>query len=228
LDGLHEFSKGVYDAVNFKDIICGEPRAYVQVADRLITIFDRDGKLSVVGETLPLGYMSVVDLNKEEEKLRKQLDEEIVDVKYCGYVGYGCIYLSVIYFKTVSGRELCVPYIDNYNCGKSGERFNGIIENGKFYSGSELIEILKKIIPVIENTEFNDGKKVPDILIIGDANYDGIINSRDCSYIVRQIASRNNDSLPDTVDYNKDGKKNVRDAAAIAADLSKLTYGRRD
>ena len=230
LEGLYAFNNGIYEVKKFEDTIFGEVRTYVEIGDKLVTIIESNGKLNVAsGETLPLGYKSVVDLNKEEEKLRQQIDEDIADVKYCGYQGAGAISLSAIYFKTVSGKELVVPFIDNYDYEKKDQnRFEGVIENGKFYSGSEFIEILKGIIPVLENGDIDSGNALLDVSILGDVNNDGKVDARDCSYIVKRIANRNGESLPDNADYNKDGKKNVRDAAAIAVDLSKLTNDRRD
>ena len=43
---------------------------------------------------------------------------------------------------------------------------------------------------------------------------------RDAALIAKLIASNNADELPETADYNKDGKINVRDAAAIAKNLA--------
>ena len=56
--------------------------------------------------------------------------------------------------------------------------------------------------------------------ILGDANGDSITNVRDCAFIASALATGKADSLPNTADYNKDGKKNVRDAAAISKDLA--------
>ena len=54
----------------------------------------------------------------------------------------------------------------------------------------------------------------------GDANDDNITNVRDCAFIATAIANGKADTLPDAADYNKDGKKNVRDAAALSSDLA--------
>ena len=55
---------------------------------------------------------------------------------------------------------------------------------------------------------------------LGDVNYDGSVNVRDCAYIAKKLAEGKGDSLPVNADYNRDGKKNVRDAAAISKDLA--------
>ena len=47
-----------------------------------------------------------------------------------------------------------------------------------------------------------------------------IITVRDAALIAKYIANNNADELPETADYNKDGKINVRDAAAIAKNLA--------
>ena len=51
-------------------------------------------------------------------------------------------------------------------------------------------------------------------------------NIRDCAVIARKIAAGKGNELPEEADYNKDGKKNVRDAAALAKDLANAyNYG---
>lgn len=55
----------------------------------------------------------------------------------------------------------------------------------------------------------------------GNANDDKYINVRDCAAIASMLAKGEGSSLPETADYNHDGKKNVRDAAALAAYLAK-------
>ena len=42
------------------------------------------------------------------------------------------------------------------------------------------------------------------------------LSVRDCSFIASMLAKNKADQLPETADFNKDGKINVRDAAAIA------------
>ena len=223
LGGLYDYNHGKYTAETFEELIRGEIRTYVKIGNKLATIVDRNGELTIAqGETLPIGYKSVLELHEEEQKLRQQIDEEIIDVKYCGFQGMGCIYLSVIYFKTADGKELCVPYIDNYNFGKEGGRFDGIIENGRIYTGEELIEILKNVIDVLDESNFDElgnvitDDGVPNTGIIGDVNGDGMVNARDCSVIARAVAGRYTQALHETADYNRDGKIDVRDAAAIA------------
>jgi hypothetical protein len=54
----------------------------------------------------------------------------------------------------------------------------------------------------------------------GDANEDKYINVRDCAEIAFKLAQKNGNTLPDTADYNKDSKKDVRDAAAMARALA--------
>jgi hypothetical protein len=223
LDGLHEWSlSGVYEANSFEELIKGRVKNYVQVGTQLIAVIEIDGKLTAFVETQPMGYKSVVELSKEETKLREQIDEDIADVKYCGYQGFGCIHLSVIYFKTASGKEYVVPYIDNYNCGNEGGRFDDIMENGKIYTGKEFIEIAKKIVPDLTDLDPNvpvyDGGLNTGILGDVDGNYK--VDVRDCSRIAKALAKGYVQSLHDTADYNKDKKKDVRDAAAIAKDLA--------
>lgn len=58
------------------------------------------------------------------------------------------------------------------------------------------------------------------------ADYDAVsfnsdeISVRDCAIIAKAVAENKTATLPDSADYNMDGKKNVRDAAAIAKDLA--------
>ncbi len=54
----------------------------------------------------------------------------------------------------------------------------------------------------------------------GDANADKYIDVRDCAEISSMLALRKGDTLPETADYNKDGNKDVRDAAFMARDLA--------
>lgn len=56
--------------------------------------------------------------------------------------------------------------------------------------------------------------------ISGDANHDGTVNVRDCSYIAKILAENKADTLHDCADFNDDGKINVRDASAIASALA--------
>ena len=57
--------------------------------------------------------------------------------------------------------------------------------------------------------------------IIGDANGDNSLSVQDCSFIAQALANRKGDTLPESADYNKDGKKNVIDAMEIAKDLAR-------
>ncbi len=61
---------------------------------------------------------------------------------------------------------------------------------------------------------------VPKV-VSGDANGDNSLNVQDCSFIAQALANRKGDTLPESADYNKDGKKNVIDAMEIAKDLAK-------
>lgn len=54
----------------------------------------------------------------------------------------------------------------------------------------------------------------------GDANSNGKTDVRDCSYIANALAHGKGDSLPETADYNRDGKRNVSDAANLARDVA--------
>ena len=56
--------------------------------------------------------------------------------------------------------------------------------------------------------------------VLGDANNDNELNVRDCSFIAQALANRKGDTLPESADYNKDGKKNVIDAMEIAKYLA--------
>ena len=58
-------------------------------------------------------------------------------------------------------------------------------------------------------------------LLSGDANGDNSISVQDCSFIAKALANRKGDELPESADYNKDGKKNVIDAMEIAKDLAR-------
>ena len=57
--------------------------------------------------------------------------------------------------------------------------------------------------------------------VSGDANGDNSLSVQDCSFIAQALANRKGDELPESADYNKDGKKNVIDAMEIAKDLAK-------
>jgi len=122
--------------------------------------------------------------------------------------------LSVIYYKTVSGYEFVVPYIND----AYGE-YTGIIENGKLYSTAEFLNQMKLVFN-ISNYNPNEDIGVNDTYIIGDANSDYSVDVRDCSYIAKMLSSNLPGMLRDVCDYNKDGNKNVRDAAAIAQSLA--------
>ncbi len=50
----------------------------------------------------------------------------------------------------------------------------------------------------------------------GDANGDTITNVRDCAFIASALAKGEGSTLSESADFNKDGKVNVRDAAALA------------
>ncbi len=56
--------------------------------------------------------------------------------------------------------------------------------------------------------------------ITGDANNDGIVNVRDCSFIALMLSQSRADILAEHSDFNLDSKVNVRDAAAIAIALA--------
>lgn len=58
--------------------------------------------------------------------------------------------------------------------------------------------------------------------LLGDANGDTKLNARDCSFIARTIAASKISELPMEADFNKDGKVNIRDAAALAGYLVSL------
>ncbi len=61
---------------------------------------------------------------------------------------------------------------------------------------------------------------VPKI-VLGDADGNNELNVRDCAAIASALASGKGEELPGTADYNRDGKKDVRDAAAISKDLAR-------
>ena len=62
---------------------------------------------------------------------------------------------------------------------------------------------------------------LPEMFPIGDVNFDRAVNVRDCAFIAVFIANDKADSLPMEADVNRDGKKNVRDAAALSKDLAR-------
>ena len=64
--------------------------------------------------------------------------------------------------------------------------------------------------------------KYVEPVIPGDANLDGKLTVRDCSYKVNCLSVNKAYLLPDTADFNMDGLKDVRDAAGIAHELSKI------
>lgn len=62
----------------------------------------------------------------------------------------------------------------------------------------------------------------PVIKLLGDADNDNELTTRDCAFIAATLAQGKNDELTDTADFNNDGEVNVRDAAAIARELAEL------
>ena len=62
---------------------------------------------------------------------------------------------------------------------------------------------------------------LPEMFPIGDVNFDRAVNVRDCAFIAVFIANDKADSLPMEADVNRDGKKNVRDAAALSKHLAR-------
>ncbi len=68
----------------------------------------------------------------------------------------------------------------------------------------------------VTTTETN----VPKV-VSGDANGDNSLSVQDCVFIAKALANRKGDTLPESADYNKDGKKNVIDAMEIAKDLAR-------
>ncbi len=69
---------------------------------------------------------------------------------------------------------------------------------------------------VVTTTETN----VPKV-ISGDANGDNSLSVQDCVFIAKALANKKGETLPESADYNKDGKKNVIDAMEIAKDLAR-------
>ncbi len=57
-------------------------------------------------------------------------------------------------------------------------------------------------------------------ITLGDVNGNGKADVRDASFIARKIAGGKAADLPDSADYNKDGVKNIRDAATLAKELA--------
>lgn len=57
-------------------------------------------------------------------------------------------------------------------------------------------------------------------ITLGDVNGNGKADVRDVSFIAREIAGGKAADLPDSADYNKDGVKNIRDAATLAKELA--------
>ena len=57
-------------------------------------------------------------------------------------------------------------------------------------------------------------------VIMGDVNGSGKVDVRDVSFIARKVAGGKAADLPDSADFNKDGRKNIRDAAALANKLA--------
>ncbi|MGN0614479.1 MAG: dockerin type I domain-containing protein [Porcipelethomonas sp.] len=204
-------NENYYYAERFELLISGEVRTYVEIGDQLITLLERNGKLEAVGETLQLGGKGVIELKEESERISDSIDEEIVDTKFCHF---SMLRLAVIYYKTVYGNEFVVPYIDD----AYGE-YSGIIENGRLYSANEFIEKMKLVFDVSVYDPDGD-LGIPDTYIVGDANGDYYVDVRDCSYIAKMLSSSKEGMLRDVCDYNRDGRKNVRDAAAIAAFLA--------
>ena len=56
--------------------------------------------------------------------------------------------------------------------------------------------------------------------VLGDVNGDRLVNVRDCAHIANLLSKQMGYDLPESADYNQDGKKDIRDAAAISKDLA--------
>ncbi len=64
------------------------------------------------------------------------------------------------------------------------------------------------------------GTSPTPLLKIGDANADGAVNVRDCSFIALCLSHGDISPLSEYADFNRDGKINVRDAASLAYSLA--------
>lgn len=83
-----------------------------------------------------------------------------------------------------------------------------ICVDGEFGSNnSELVDT------AVSDLVFTVGAGSSDDILWGDANLDGKVNVRDCATIASALAKGQGDKLPVNADYNRDDKKNVRDAA---------------
>lgn len=75
--------------------------------------------------------------------------------------------------------------------------------------------VVTTTVPVITATETTS----TTVVIINDPEepYEpSYYNVRDCAFIAKKLADGKADELPETADFNKDGKINIRDAASLA------------
>ena len=136
----------------------------------LSIVEENDGSFKVCSPVLPNGWKSAVSLREEEQKLRLQIDEEIADVKYGGFYNIPLnrdmsFDLSVVWFKTVSGKEYVAPYIKarNFKLGDFNYALEGI-ESGRLYTGEGFLEAFKELII---NSEIDESYLAPEIEVRG-------------------------------------------------------------
>jgi len=72
----------------------------------------------------------------------------------------------------------------------------------------------------LRNYYIYNEQMVDDSIILGDSNEDFDLDVRDCSFIAKNLASRETDKINEKADFNADNDIDVRDAAALAKHLA--------
>ncbi|MGN0614156.1 MAG: dockerin type I domain-containing protein [Porcipelethomonas sp.] len=112
---------------------------------------------------------------------------------------------------------------EQYRSLKLAESAAAEIENIESFSITMLVCALMHNPETVRTYLVYDGTEEPPADVLpGDANGDGELSVRDCSYIAKMISAGRSGELTQAADYNSDGIVNVRDAASLSQYLSKL------
>jgi len=137
----------------------------------------------------------ITDLKEIEGLIKDFINEENLS----SYVGIDVLY-------DTEGNEINVVSVMTYYW--ESDRIKDFIAE-KNIDNNKVIFFTRMLGLVDSSTTHDESEE--DVLII---------TVRDAALIARYIANNNADELPEAADYNKDGKINIRDAAAIAKNLA--------
>ncbi len=188
----------------------------------------------------------VCDINDEKvtaaKKYSKAFMKKLYEEKLISeFYDFGEIYLSDeldnrMYYLANEDIDLIKNYIKKNNIDCTFEKDDNFYElksnDGDllktFLIAADIYEATSiRIIPLNVLEEggsplmFYGKNAVEDLWSTGDANGDGDITIRDCLFIARKLVHREGAYLANSADYNKDGKKNIKDAADLAKDIAK-------